>query len=129
MRGYDEMKLSDGVFTIWNTSMLLGVYTWHLGTLWPVLAVMAGWVYSPLSAHWRRCQEDSDEGIRTTRWSSVMVSSWSGLLRCCYRCVHVALGHTLACISCHGGMGSPLGAHWRRCQEDSDLPEDFVKYL
>ena len=24
--------------------MLLGVYTWHLGTLWPVLAVMAGWV-------------------------------------------------------------------------------------
>ena len=44
MRGYNEMKLSDGVFTIWNTSMLLGVYTWHLGTLWPVLAVMAGWV-------------------------------------------------------------------------------------
>ena len=38
------MKLSDGVFTVWNTSMLLGVYTWHLGTLWPVLAVMAGWV-------------------------------------------------------------------------------------
>ena len=38
------MKLSDGVFTVWTTSMLLGVYTWHLGTLWPVLAVMAGWV-------------------------------------------------------------------------------------
>ena len=45
------------------------------------------------------------------------------------RCVHVALGHTLACTSCHGGMGSPLSAHWRRCQEGSDLPEDFVKYL
>ena len=38
------MKLSDGVFTVWNTSMLLDLYTWHLGTLWPVLAVMAGWV-------------------------------------------------------------------------------------
>ena len=24
--------------------MLLGVYTWHLGTLWPVSAVMAEWV-------------------------------------------------------------------------------------
>ena len=45
------------------------------------------------------------------------------------RCVHVVLGHTLACISHHGGMGSPLSAHWRLCQEDSDLPEDFVKYL
>ena len=44
-------------------------------------------------------------------------------------CVHVALGHTLACISCHGGMGSLLGAHWRQCQEDSDLPEDFILYL
>ena len=42
------MKLSDGVFTVWNTSMLLGEYTWHLGTLWPVLAVMAGWV-APLA--------------------------------------------------------------------------------
>ena len=42
-REYNEM-LSDGVFTIWNTSMLLDVYTWHLGTFWPVLAVMAGWV-------------------------------------------------------------------------------------
>ena len=29
----------------------------------------------------------------------------SGPLWCC---VHMALGHTLACISCHGGMGSPL---------------------
>ena len=70
MRGYNEMKLRDGVFTIWNTSMLLGVY--------------------------------------------------------------MALGHTLACISCHGWMGAHyhgLGAHWRQCQEDSDLPEDFVKYL
>ena len=38
------MKLSDGVFTIWTTLMLLGVYTWHLGRLWPVLAVMVGWV-------------------------------------------------------------------------------------
>ena len=28
------------------------------------------------------------------------------------RTLHVALGHTLACISCHGGMGSPLSAHW-----------------
>ena len=54
------MKLSDGVFTVWTTSMLLGVYTWHLGTLWPVLAVMAGWVAPYVSAHWRRCQEDSD---------------------------------------------------------------------
>jgi len=64
------MKLSDGVFTVWITSMLLGVYTWHWGTL-------------------------------------------------------------LACInSCHGRMGStPLSAHWRWCQVDSDLPEDFVKYL
>ena len=44
------------------------------------------------------------------------------------RCVHVALGHTFACISCHGGMGSPLSTHCD-CQEDSDLPEDFVKYL
>ena len=44
LRGYKKMKLSDGVFTVWTTSMLLGVYTWHLGTLWPVLAVMAGWV-------------------------------------------------------------------------------------
>ena len=44
LRGYNEMKLSDGVFTVWNTSMLLGVYTWHFGTLWPILAVMAGWV-------------------------------------------------------------------------------------
>ena len=35
------MKLSDGVFTVWTTSRLLGV---PLGTLWPVLAVMAGWV-------------------------------------------------------------------------------------
>ena len=60
MRGYNEMKLSDGVFTIWNTSFDAA------------------------------------------------------------RCVHMALGHTLACISCHGGMGSPLSAHWRRCQEDSD---------
>ena len=62
MRGYNKMELSDGVFMVWTTLMLLGVYT-------------------------------------------------------------------LACISCHGGMGSPLGAHWRQCQEDSDLPEDFVKYL
>ena len=38
------MELSDGVFRDWTTSMLLGVYTWHLGTLWPVLAVVAGWV-------------------------------------------------------------------------------------
>ena len=38
------MKLSDGVFTVWTTSIPLGVYTWHLGTLWPVLAVMAEWV-------------------------------------------------------------------------------------
>ena len=58
------MKLSGVVFTVWTTSMLLGVHTflflpckllshifssgvhtwWHLGTLWPVLAVMAGWV-------------------------------------------------------------------------------------
>ena len=44
-------------------------------------------------------------------------------------CVHLALRHSLACISCHGGMASPLSAHWGRCQEDSDLPEDFVKYL
>ena len=44
MRGYNETNLSDGVFMIWITSMLLGVYTWHLGTLWPVLAVMAGCV-------------------------------------------------------------------------------------
>ena len=35
------MKLSDGVFTVWTTSMLLGVYTWHWSTLWPVLAEMA----------------------------------------------------------------------------------------
>ena len=55
-------------FTVWTTSMLLGVYTRHLGTLWPV-------------------------------------------------------------FSCHGGMGSPLSAHWWWCQEDSDLLEDFVKYL
>ena len=42
--------------------------------------------------------------------------------------VHVACGTWahLACISCHGGMGSPLSTHWRWCQEDSDLPEDFV---
>ena len=34
LRGYNEMKLSDGVFTVWNLLlMLLGVYTWHLGTL------------------------------------------------------------------------------------------------
>ena len=45
------------------------------------------------------------------------------------RCVHVALGHTLACISCHGTMGSPLSAHWQQCKEDLDLPENFVKYL
>ena len=32
------------VFTIWNTSMRLGVYTWHWGTLWPILTVMGGWV-------------------------------------------------------------------------------------
>ena len=63
MRGYNEMKLSDGVFTIWNTSMLLGVYTWHLGTFWPVLSCHGG-MGSPLNAHWRRCQEDSDEGIQ-----------------------------------------------------------------
>ena len=46
MRGY-KMKLSDGVFTVWTTSMVLGVYTWHLGTLLPVYnlaAVMAEWV-------------------------------------------------------------------------------------
>ena len=42
--GYNKMKLSDGVFMVWTTSMLLGVYTWHWGTLWPVLAVMVGWV-------------------------------------------------------------------------------------
>ena len=29
---------------VWTTSMLLGVYMWHWGTLWPVLTVMAGWV-------------------------------------------------------------------------------------
>jgi len=45
MRGYDKMKLSDGVFTVWTTSMLLGVYTWHLGAHFGLyLAVMAGWV-------------------------------------------------------------------------------------
>ena len=44
MRAYNKMELSDGVFMVWTTLMLLGVYTWHLGTLWPVLAVMAGWV-------------------------------------------------------------------------------------
>ena len=38
------MELSDGVITVWTTLMLPGVYTWHLGTLWPVLAVIAGWV-------------------------------------------------------------------------------------
>ena len=38
------MKLNDSVFTVWTTLMLLGVYTWHLGTHWPVLAVMSGWV-------------------------------------------------------------------------------------
>ena len=32
------MELSDGVFTVWTTLMLLGVYTWHLRALWPVLA-------------------------------------------------------------------------------------------
>ena len=44
MRGYTKMELSDGVFMVWTTSMLLGGYTRHLGTLWPVLAVIAGWV-------------------------------------------------------------------------------------
>ena len=43
-RGYKKIKLSDGVFRVWTTSMLLGVYTWDWGILWPVLAVMAGWV-------------------------------------------------------------------------------------
>ena len=32
------------------------------------------------------------------------------------RCVHMALGHTLAYINCHGRMGCPLSAHWQRCQ-------------
>ena len=31
-RGY-KMKLSDGVFTVWTTLMLLGEYKWHLGAL------------------------------------------------------------------------------------------------
>jgi len=38
------MKLSVGVVTVWTTLMPLGVYTWHWGTLCPVLAVMVGWV-------------------------------------------------------------------------------------
>ena len=43
-REYDKIKLSYGVFMVWTTLMLLGVYTWHWGTLWPALAVMARWV-------------------------------------------------------------------------------------
>ena len=49
LKGYNEMKVSDGVFMVWTTLKLLGVYT-------------------------------------------------------------LALGHTLACISCHGRMGSLLTA-------------------
>ena len=42
MRGYNKMELSDGIFIVWTILMLLGVYMWHLGTLWPVWVVHIG---------------------------------------------------------------------------------------
>ena len=107
MRGYNEMKLSDGVFTIWNTSMLLDVYTWHLGTFWPVLAVMAGWV-APLVDISDGVKRIQMRGYKKMELSDGVFMVWTTDAA---RCVHVALGHTVLAVMA-GWVASPLGAHW-----------------
>ena len=84
-------KLSDGVLTVWTTSMLLGVCMWHLGTLWPVLAVMAGWV-APLvhigdGVKWTQIYRRTLSCISDVIWMS-MADFGLRLVFCVLECVY-----------------------------------------